>query len=95
VALKALAAGLEGTVETTVEINAGSVLPPPRAFLTAGGGGAGGNAAGATTLGFDLPLATDTATPAIYGGIGLRASADTSGSLTGTGAFIVGAHLRA
>jgi hypothetical protein len=78
---------------TTAPATGASVLPPPRAFLSAGGGSAGGNAAGATTLGFDLPLVTDTATPVIYGGVGLRASADTSGSLTGTGALIVGAHL--
>jgi hypothetical protein len=77
----------------TAPATGASVLPPPRAFLTAGGGTAGGKAVGATTLGVDVPLGSDTKTPLFYGAVGLRAHADTSGSLTGTGAFIVGAHL--
>jgi hypothetical protein len=40
-----------------------------------------------------VPLATDTANPLIYAGVGLRAGADTRGSLSGTGALIAGAHL--
>jgi hypothetical protein len=70
-----------------------SALPPSRAFLTTGGGSGGGKGVGAITVGLDVPLATDSKNPLLYGGIGLRAAADTRGSVSGTGALIVGAHL--
>jgi hypothetical protein len=68
-------------------------LPGPRAFGTVGAGSAGGKPIGAATAGFDLPLATDTANPLLYGGVGLRATGDTQGAVTGTGGLITGFHL--
>jgi len=68
-------------------------LPGPRVFGTVGGGSSGGKPAGVATVGFDLPLVTDTAHPYIYGGLGLRGTADTTGSLAGLGAGIVGLHI--
>jgi hypothetical protein len=69
------------------------VLPPPRVFATVGGGTASSKPVGTTTLGFDLPLFTDTKNPLIYGGLGLRTGIDTRGTLTGGGAIFTGLHL--
>jgi hypothetical protein len=68
-------------------------LPPWRAFATGGPvGTAAGTGAGAT-LGLDLPLFSDTKKPIIYGGLGLRAGADTRGGLRAGGSALVGLNL--
>lgn len=77
-----------------------SALPSPRVFVTGGIVGGGKDAGGgpmksgaAATVGVDLPLATDTKNPLLYGGIGLRGGVDTRGGLSGTGAVFTGVHL--
>lgn len=55
------------------------LTPKPRVFAAGGGGGAGGKGFGVGTLGADVPLAHDTGSPWIYGGLGARASYDSRG----------------
>jgi hypothetical protein len=66
--------------------------PPLRAFI-AGGVGGGGKTGAATTLGVDYPAFNDTTDPLKYGGIGLRAGADTRGGVRAGGAAFVGLNL--
>jgi hypothetical protein len=68
-------------------------LPSPRAFVTGGLVTEPKRTGAAVTAGVDLPLFTDTKNPLIYGGVGLRAGADTQGNLTAGGAYLTGIHL--
>ena len=68
-------------------------LPPIRSFVTGGVVSDAKQAGAATTVGLDVPLATDTKDPQYYLGVGLRAGADTRGSARAGGAVAVGANL--
>ena len=90
---------LEATLSQSAEKPAlapatGAPAVPPMSVFATGGVVADPKQKGAaTTLGFDLPLGTDTKDPLTYVGVGLRAGADTRGGLRAGGAGFVGLNL--
>jgi hypothetical protein len=68
-------------------------LPSMRTFVTGGVVTDPKQTGAATTVGFDLPLFTDTKNPLTYGGLGARVGADTRGGLRAGGAGFVGLNL--
>jgi len=78
---------------TTAPPTGAPALPPPRLFAAAGGLSAQGKPAFTGMAGFDYPLVTDTQNPLLYGGLGLRAGADTRGVVSGGGAAFTGVHI--